>query len=198
MSHFPRPARNAPAPPATAKPELDARRVLDVLCGRSTSAILQTLERGTLRSNELARTVPAASRTTLTQSLRRLESLGLLERRVFAEVPARVEYSLTPLSATPSLSRCRLWRSGHKNTRTLYRPCSTLPPTPTQRAPSWSRSRCYGGSMLRRFKAPSQVGTELLVFRFPIVGTRIVPRHCRSARANNSCVQGRRAWLEPS
>lgn len=91
---------NAPAPPASAKSELDARRVLDVLCGRSTSAILQTLERGTLRSNELARIIPAASRTTLTQSLRRLESLGLLERRIFAEVPVRVEYSLTPLGYT--------------------------------------------------------------------------------------------------
>lgn len=88
---------NAPAQPASAPREADARSVLTVLCGCWTSTILQALEGGALRSNELARTLLITSRKTLTQSLRRLESLGLLERHIFAEVPARVEYSLTPL-----------------------------------------------------------------------------------------------------
>lgn len=95
-----RPAPNAPALPTSTQYETDVCHLLDVLCGGWTSAILQILERGALRSNELARTLPGLSRKTLTQSLRRLESLGLLERRIFAEVPVRVEYDLTPLGRT--------------------------------------------------------------------------------------------------
>lgn len=50
----------------------------------------------TRRYNELLRLVAPTSKRTLTASLRRLERLGLVERRVFDCVPTRVEYSLTP------------------------------------------------------------------------------------------------------
>ncbi len=114
MSETFRPAaQNAPAPSASP----DAGNVLNLLCGRWTSAILDTLADGTQRSNELARALPGSSRKPLTQSLRHLESAGLVERRVFAEVPARVEYSLTPLGRVFAdlVRSLSAWAKAHPN-----------------------------------------------------------------------------------
>ncbi len=52
---------------------------------------------GVRRSNELHRLFPTTPKRTLTLVLRRLEEVGVVKREVFAEVPVRVEYSLTPL-----------------------------------------------------------------------------------------------------
>jgi DNA-binding HxlR family transcriptional regulator len=55
---------------------------------------------GTLRFNELKNRVEGISQRMLTVTLRGMERDGLVKRTVFAEVPPRVEYALTPLGKT--------------------------------------------------------------------------------------------------
>jgi DNA-binding HxlR family transcriptional regulator len=58
--------------------------------------VLRELFGGARRTHELLAALPGISTKTLTQRLRELESQGLVDRRVYAEIPPRVEYSLTP------------------------------------------------------------------------------------------------------
>lgn len=59
--------------------------------------IMYTLEEGTLRFSDIWRAIPDISQKVLTGELRTLESFSLIRRNVYAEVPPRVEYSLTDL-----------------------------------------------------------------------------------------------------
>src|ERR671914_656479 len=75
----------------------DALRVRE---GRWKFALLFAAARGVHRHSKLLACLPGASKKVMTDSLRALERDGLVARRVFAEVPVRVEYSLTPLGWT--------------------------------------------------------------------------------------------------
>ena len=57
--------------------------------------ILRELMEGTKRFGELKKSIGAITQKVLTQNLRAMEDDGLLERKVFAEVPPKVEYTLT-------------------------------------------------------------------------------------------------------
>lgn len=59
--------------------------------------ILRDLFEGTKRYNELTRSVVGISAKVLTQNLRDLESDGIISRKVYPEVPPRVEYSITDI-----------------------------------------------------------------------------------------------------
>ncbi|MBP1047655.1 winged helix-turn-helix transcriptional regulator [Enterococcus sp. BWM-S5] len=59
--------------------------------------ILRDLMDGTMRFGELQRSIGTISKKVLTSNLRAMEADGLLSREVFAEVPPRVEYTLTEL-----------------------------------------------------------------------------------------------------
>ena len=76
------------------------RLVLDRIADKWTVMICVRLAQGTRRFGELRREITGISQKMLTQSLRALERDGLVERKVYAEVPARVEYSLTSLGRT--------------------------------------------------------------------------------------------------
>lgn len=75
-----------------------------------TVPILRELSGGTKRFGELQRTFKI-TKTTLSQRLKVLEVEGLVQREVFAEVPPRVEYSLTEIgkSFQPVLDSIELW-----------------------------------------------------------------------------------------
>lgn len=59
--------------------------------------VLRDLFEGTKRYNELTRSVVGISAKVLTQNLRDLESDGIISRKVYPEVPPRVEYSITDM-----------------------------------------------------------------------------------------------------
>lgn len=72
---------------------------------------------GTQRFTDFLKTIPAISKKVLTDNLRALENDGLVSREVFAEVPPRVEYSLSPLgnSLRPIWDAMEAWGKEYKN-----------------------------------------------------------------------------------
>jgi DNA-binding HxlR family transcriptional regulator len=84
---------------------------LEVIGGKWKSLILWHLSFKTLRFSQLQRRLSTVTQKMLTQQLRELEADGLVHREVFAEVPPRVEYSLTELgqSVVPILEMMCQW-----------------------------------------------------------------------------------------
>lgn len=74
------------------------------------------LANGTMRFKELQRSVGSISQKVLTSNLRTMEEAGLVHRQVFAEVPPRVEYSLTKLgmSLETVLDALAAWGQGYQ------------------------------------------------------------------------------------
>ena len=78
-----------------------AREMLVRVADKWSMYVIHVLaEAGTLRFSELLRRVDGVSQRMLTVTLRGLERDGLVKRRIFPEVPPRVEYELTPLGST--------------------------------------------------------------------------------------------------
>lgn len=79
--------------------------------------ILRDLLPGTKRFGELKKSLGSVSQKVLTAQLRDMENSGLLTRTVYAEVPPRVEYSLTELgqSLSPILDAMKHWGEEYKN-----------------------------------------------------------------------------------
>ncbi len=84
---------------------------LEIIGGKWKSLILWHLNFKTLRFSQLQRRLGKVTQKMLTQQLRELESNGLIHRHVYAEVPPRVEYSLTDLgrSTVPILELMCQW-----------------------------------------------------------------------------------------
>ncbi|MFR0589512.1 winged helix-turn-helix transcriptional regulator [Bifidobacterium apri] len=78
--------------------------------------VLRDLMPGTKRFGELKQSIGGISQKVLTSKLREMEADGLVERRVYAQVPPRVEYSLTPLGRTlkPVLDAMEQWGTAYK------------------------------------------------------------------------------------
>ncbi|MEM1163084.1 MAG: helix-turn-helix domain-containing protein [Pseudomonadota bacterium] len=69
---------------------------LEQIAGKWKGLIIYHLMSGTLRFNELLRRLVNVTQRSLTKQLRELESDGIVVRKVYAVVPPKVEYSLTP------------------------------------------------------------------------------------------------------
>ncbi len=84
---------------------------VEVIGGKWKGVILFHLLSGTKRFNELLRLMPAVTQRMLIRQLRELEADGVVERKVFAEVPPHVEYSLSPFGKTlePVLRTLQAW-----------------------------------------------------------------------------------------
>lgn len=84
---------------------------LEVIGGRWKVVIIHELLDGTRRFSQLHRALTGVSHRTLTQQLRELEARGLILRKVYQQVPPKVEYSLTDLgrSLQPVLIAMHEW-----------------------------------------------------------------------------------------
>ena len=71
-------------------------RTAEIIGNKWTPLIVRDLARGQRRFSELERSLAGISPKTLSERLKRLEQAGIVARACFAEVPPRVEYSLTP------------------------------------------------------------------------------------------------------
>lgn len=78
-------------------PDCPTRRVLDRIADKWTVLVVGALAGGTLRFGQVRREVRGISQKVLTETLRGLERDGIVNRKVYASVPPKVEYSLTPL-----------------------------------------------------------------------------------------------------
>src|SRR4051794_946964 len=90
--------------------------VLELLAGKWSIGVLYLLASGTRRYSEIFYEVGEVSKKALTQTLRSLEHDGLVNRRAYAEMPMRVEYSLTALgwSITAVLMAMYEWAAEHE------------------------------------------------------------------------------------
>lgn len=88
---------------------------LDTIGGKYKGMILYHLLDGTRRYGELRKLMPAVTQRMMTLQLRELERVGVVHRAVFASVPPRVDYALTPMgrSLEPILRLMQAWGAEH-------------------------------------------------------------------------------------
>jgi len=91
-------------------------RAINAIGGRWKPIILHILSEETQRFGALRKKIPPVTQKMLTQQLRELEADGLIKRHVYAEVPPRVEYSLTSKGKdlSPILNELYDWGSSLK------------------------------------------------------------------------------------
>lgn len=95
--------------------ECPCRELLDVVANKWSALAISALAGGPQRFGALQRKLEGISPKVLTATLRRLEGFNLITREVFAEVPVRVEYSLTAAgrSALGPVQALRRWAEEH-------------------------------------------------------------------------------------
>lgn len=94
---------------------------VNILSGKWKISILWHLTRGVIRFNELQRLLGNITQKTLTLQLRELEGDGIIYRKVYPEVPPKVEYGLTKLgeSMKPVLNSMCQWGKFYKESQSL-------------------------------------------------------------------------------
>ncbi|AQY65698.1 MULTISPECIES: winged helix-turn-helix transcriptional regulator [Pseudomonas] len=91
--------------------------------GKWKPLIIHYLLSGTKRFGELKKLIGGVTQRSLTLQLRELEASGIVSREVFAEVPPRVEYTLTALgnTLTPTLEAMKSWGEHYLESKTRTR-----------------------------------------------------------------------------
>lgn len=89
---------------------------LDIIGGKWKAILLFRILEETRRFGELRKLVPNMTQRMLTNQLRELESDGLISRKVYPQVPPKVEYSITKLGASlePVLLALKIWAEKNK------------------------------------------------------------------------------------
>lgn len=102
-----------------AAPGCPVEATVDVIGGRWKGVILFHLIPGKKRFGEIRKILPQVTQRVLTQQLRELERDGVVHREVYAQVPPKVEYSLTALGKTlgPLILSMSAW--GNQNAKKL-------------------------------------------------------------------------------
>ena len=93
------------------------RNVLAHVCSKWSLLVIYVMHKsGNIRFGALNKAIPDISQKVLTSTLRSLEADGFVKRQVYAEVPPRVEYTLTDLgqSMMPILDAMEQWGSAYK------------------------------------------------------------------------------------
>ena len=100
-------------------PACPVETTLSLISDRWKVLIIRDLLGRTKRFGELRKSVGNVSQKVLTANLRSMEEDGLLTRRVYAEVPPRVEYTLTEtgMSLRPVLDAMQSWGESYKEKR---------------------------------------------------------------------------------
>lgn len=102
-------------------PACPVETTLTLISDKWKVLILRDLMNGTMRFGELKRSVGQVTQKVLTAQLRQMEASGLVTRKVYAEVPPRVEYSLTEtgLSLKPVLEAMRVWGESYQEKQNI-------------------------------------------------------------------------------
>lgn len=98
--------------PSETDPVLEAlvREIIGRVADKWTMLILDLLEEhGTLRFTRLSDLIGNISQKMLTQTLRQMESDGLVKRTIYPVIPPKVEYELTPLGLSLGAAFCGVW-----------------------------------------------------------------------------------------
>lgn len=107
-------AATAPTPPVL--PACPVETTLTLISDKWKVLILRDLLSGTKRFGELKKSIGHVTQKVLTAQLRQMEESGLLTRTVYAEVPPRVEYTLTELgySLKPIMDAMWTWGENYQ------------------------------------------------------------------------------------
>ncbi|HLO84640.1 MAG TPA: helix-turn-helix domain-containing protein [Nostocaceae cyanobacterium] len=97
------------------KTTCEVESTLKIIGGRWKVLIIRELMSGVKRFGELQRLLPGITQKMLTQQLREMEEDGIIHRKVYPQIPPKVEYSLTPLgeSLQPILYAMHEWAVKH-------------------------------------------------------------------------------------
>lgn len=98
-------------------PDCPVETTLKLIGNKWKVLIIRDLLTGTKRFNELMRSVTGITQKVLTSNLRDMENNGLVNRKVYPEIPPKVEYSLTETghSLKPILDSMLSWGTEYKN-----------------------------------------------------------------------------------
>ena len=102
---------------SAACPACPVETTLTLISDKWKVLILRDLMPGTKRFGELKKSIGTVTQKVLTAQLRQMEASGLLTRTVYAEVPPRVEYTLTDLgrSLRPVLDAMEAWGKAYQD-----------------------------------------------------------------------------------
>ncbi|MFN7455473.1 MAG: winged helix-turn-helix transcriptional regulator [Pseudobdellovibrionaceae bacterium] len=95
--------------------EILVRETLGRIADKWTLVVIEELGDEPIRFSALQKKVGKISQKMLTQTLREMERDGLVERKVYPEVPPRVEYRLTKLGYSLGETVCSIWNWVEKN-----------------------------------------------------------------------------------
>lgn len=122
---------------------------LDILTGKWKSLILlRLLSNGTMRFSELQKAIPDISKKMLTQQLKELEYHDIVHREVYAQIPPKVEYSITEYGQLmkPVLQTMSDWGAGHSS---IWRSCTAKKTKKEHTHPNLGKSIPWGDRVTR-------------------------------------------------